>query len=141
MSGATITFNNKSTEFISRVAVFSDTMMGLMATAMETQMKTSGKVPFLTKSTKNAQRGALRQSIRSTKLAVGKYAVTAGTGSPAAAYAAAQEAGTTRGFPMRNYSTSGTGPGWFKDAIDTVKSRSSEYAVTASNASGLGSII
>ena len=132
MMQTTIKFDDNSKEVVSRIAVFSDTLMALMAANIEIQAKTGGRTPFL--------HGALRSSIRSQKVSVANYKVTAGTGSSAAAYAAAQEAGTTRGFPMRNYTTPGTGAGWFKGAISTVLERSVEYIETAKNTSGLGVI-
>jgi hypothetical protein len=132
MTNATVHFIDKSTEFTSRIAVFADTMMALMAASIESQIKTSGRVPF--------KKGALRSSIKSSKVSVGKYQVTAGTGTTAAAYAAAQEAGTTRGHVMQNYTTPGTGAGWFQDGVDTVKQRTAEYAQTAQNAAGIGSL-
>lgn len=135
-----VQFNDRTTEFISKVGVFSDVMMGLMASGMENKMKTGNEVPLLPKSTKWAQRGALRASIRHTKLAVGHYAVTAGEGGVAAAYAAAQEAGRTRGHTIRNYSTAGTGPHFFQHAIDNVKGRTKEYIAAAENAAGLRNI-
>lgn len=138
MMRATIKFDDSSKEFISRVAVFTDTMMALMAADIHNKIITKGRVPFLPHSTKWAQRGALRSSIRHIKLAVGHYAVTAGTGSPAAAYAAAQEAGMIKGSPIKNYSTPGTGAHWFRDAIDEVKSNASEYAGQAAKAAGIG---
>jgi len=133
-------FIDHTDAFMVKNAVFTDLMMGLMAAALEAKIKTSGEVPLLPKSTKYAQRGALRASIRHTRLSLGKYAVTAGTGGPAAAYAAAQEAGTTRGHPMIHYSTPGTGPHWFQHGIDNIKGRSEEFAKAAQQAVGLGSI-
>lgn len=35
-------------------------------------------------------------------------------------YAQAQEAGTTRGFPIRNYTTAGTGPHFAENAVNKV---------------------
>ena len=141
MSTVSVQFVDRRTEFIAKTAVFSDALMGLMATGIQARIITSGKVPFLPKSTKWAQRGALRQSIRSQKLAVGSYIVTAGVGSPASAYAAAQEAGQTRGHPIRNYSTPGTGAHWFEEAIDTVILNADQYIEAAKSAAGLDEII
>jgi len=138
MSQAIVKFTSNKIEFISKVAVFTDTLMGLMSAGIQARIITSGQVPFLPKSTKWAQRGALRSSIRSVRLSVGHYAVTAGTGSPAAAYAAAQEAGMTRGHPMKNYSTAGTGPHWFEEAIDTTILNSDQYVDAAKRIAGLG---
>lgn len=140
MSTVNVKFVDKRTEFIAKTALFTDTLMALMATNIQAKMITSGKVPFLPKSTKWAQRGALRQSIRSQKISVGNYIVTAGTGSPAAAYAAAQEAGMTRGHPMTKYSTPGTGAHFFRDAIDDTLEIAPDLIQTAKNASGLGDI-
>lgn len=137
---ATIKFDDKHKEFIARTAVFADELMGLMASSIHSQIITSGRVPMLPKSTKNAQRGALRASIRHNKLSVGQYEVTAGKNSPAQAYAASQEAGTTRGYPIRNYSTPGTGAHWFRDAVNTIKERKLEYINKALTVAGLRSI-
>src|SRR5579863_4201861 len=114
MINAKVEFTSNAIEVTAKVAYFSDVKMGLMASAIEAKMKTGGEVPFLPVSTKTAQRGALRTSIRSQKMMVGMYKVTAGENSPAGAYAAAQEAGTVRGYPIKNYSTPGTGPHWFE---------------------------
>lgn len=137
MSSASVKFTDNSAEFKAKNQAFTDMVMGLMAANIETQIKTSGNTPFLTKSTRWAQRGALRASARFTKLGTGKYRVTVGTGSVAEAYAAAQEAGTTRGFTMKNYSTPGTGPHYFRKSIDTVMGREAEYIETARSAVGL----
>ena len=137
MIKTTVKFTDQSIEFKARTAVFANTMMALMATAIEAKMKTGGEVPFLPKSTKYAQRGALRTSIRSKKVSVGMYEVTVGENSPAGDYAPAQEAGITRGHVMKNYSTPGTGPHFMQHAIDNVKERSSEYAQTAKRAAGI----
>jgi len=137
MIKTTVKITDHTTEFKARTAIFTDTMMALMSASIENKIKTGGEVPFLPKSTKWAQRGALRTSIRSQKVSVGNYKVTAGENSPAGDYAAAQEAGVTRGHPIKNYSTPGTGPHWFQHAIDIVKKRSSEYAQTAKKAAGL----
>lgn len=141
MNVATVQFIDNKTEFIAKSAAFTDLLMGLMAAKIQSSIITSGRVPLLPVSTKWAQRGALRQSIRSVKLAVGMYVVTAGTGSPAAAYAAAQEAGTTRGHVMKNYSTPGTGAHWFRDAIDTTIAQAPELIQRAKNAVGLEDIV
>lgn len=120
--------------------MFVDALMGLMAAGVDAKMKTSGEVPFLPKSTKWAQRGALRASIRHNKLGTGSYVVTVGENSPAETYAAAQEAGFTRGHPIKNYSTPGTGAHFFQHAVDDVKERAPEYIKAAKEAAGLGEL-
>jgi hypothetical protein len=132
-----VQFNDNSQAFTAKTAVFSDALMALMSAGIENKMKTSGEVPLLPKSTKWAQRGALRASIRHKKLAVGHYEVTVGDGSVAADYAAAQEAGVTRGHQIKKYSTAGTGAHFFQHAIDNVKGRTSEYITAARDAAGL----
>lgn len=137
MIKATVEFKDESTEVIARMAVFGDTLMGLLAATINNKIVTSGKVPLLPKSTKWAQRGALRASIRSRKVSVGRYVVTAGENSPASAYAAAQEAGITRGHPIKNYSTPGTGPHWFRDGVDSGIEQAGELIQTAKDRAGL----
>ena len=130
-------FTDLSKDFLVKVGVFAELLPALMAARIEATMKTSGEVPLLPKSTKWAQRGALRASIRSTKLSFANYAVTVGMNSPAAAYAAAQEAGITRGHVMRNYSTPGTGPHFFRHAIDAVEADMRVYAIQAAKGAGI----
>ncbi len=125
MIKTTVKFTDHTKEFKSRVAAMADMMMGTMAAGIEIQIKTSGKTPF--------KHGALRASARHQKAAVGKYEVSMDK-----EYAAAQEVGTTRGYRIQNYTTPGTGPGFFQAAVDTVKSRANQYARTAMAATGLG---
>lgn len=124
--------------FLIKTTALRDRLPGLMAAKIESTIKTSGEVPLLQKSTHNAQRGALRSSIRSQRLSEGKWSVTAGKGSPASAYAAAQEAGTTRGHTIKNYSTPGTGPHFFQHGIDKVTGEMTSYVRQAAKAVGLG---
>lgn len=42
-------------------------------------------------------------------------------------YAAAQEAGRTRGHPIRHYTTGGTGPGYARKAVERVTKNSGAY--------------
>lgn len=112
----------------------------IMAAAINSKMLTKGEIPLLPHSTKWAQRGALRASVRHRKIENGKYIVTVGENGPAGAYAAAQEAGQTHGSPIKNYSTPGTGPHFFQHAIDDVKASQSEYVRTAKMANGLEEI-
>lgn len=126
MIKATVKFTDKSKEIASRSAVMSDLMMGLMASGIEIQLKTSGKTPF--------QHGGLRSHARAVKIAAGHYEVTDDQ-----EYAAAQEAGTVRGHAITHYTTPGTGKGFFRDAIETVKARGDDYARTAASAAGLRS--
>lgn len=129
--------NDRSSEFLVKNARFGDALMGLMAAGIDAKIKTSGEVPFLPKSTKWAQRGALRASVRHNKISMGHYEVSVGENSPAEAYAAAQEAGVTRGHPIRNYSTPGTGAHFTQHAIEDVVQRRPEYVKAAQEAAGL----
>lgn len=121
---ATITFDDESKEFLARSLVMADNMMGQMAAGIEIQIKTSGKTPY--------KKGGLRAHARHTKIAAAHYEVTDDQ-----EYAAAQEAGTNP-HPIRNYTTPGTGKGYFRAAIDTTLSRGDDYARSAANAAGLG---
>lgn len=100
-----------------------DLMMGLMAADIEASIKTSGDTPFL--------HGGLRAHAKHIKNGVGEYTVIDDQ-----EYAAAQEAGVTRGHQMKNYSTEGTGSHFMQKAIDKIKERQAEYAETAINATG-----
>lgn len=135
-----VTFDDHTNEVSGKISNFADMLIGLMAADIDAKMKIKGEVPLLPKSTKWAQRGALRASIRHQKLDRGKYVVSVGENSPASAYAAAQEAGETRGHPIRHYSTPGTGAHFFQHAIDDTKSRTEEFIATAKRANGLGEI-
>lgn len=56
------------------------------------------------------------------------YVVSFGDdGSDAENYAGAQEAGTTRGFPMKNYTTAGTGAHYLENAGNKVAPRVKLY--------------
>ena len=131
------TLKDNSAELKEKVAVFADALMGLMAAGIDSRMKTGGEVPFLPKSTKWAQRGALRSSIRHNKLAPGRYEVTVGQNSPAEAYAGVQEAGEARGRTFKNYSTPGTGAHFFQHAVDATKEKAIEYIRAAQDAAGM----
>jgi 3-hydroxyisobutyrate dehydrogenase-like beta-hydroxyacid dehydrogenase len=140
----TAKFTDHSKAVTDKTANFVDLFLGLMAVAIEANVKTGGSVPLLNTvakgGSKNAIRGALRASIRHQKIAPGKYIVTMGTGSPADAYAAAQEAGQTHGHQIKNYSTPGTHAGFMAEAILTVLGNKEEYIDRAKKAVGLGGI-
>lgn len=120
-------FTDHHREVLSRSTAMTDMMMGLMAAGIEIQLKTSGNTPF--------KHGGLRSHARHIKIRHAEYEV-----SDDQEYAAAQEAGTVRGHPIRNYTTGGTGKGFFKRSIETVKARGEEYAFTAARAHGLGEV-
>lgn len=130
-------YTDLSDAFLVKIGVFADLLPNLMAARIEAKLKTGGEVPFLPVSTKWAQRGALRTSIRSQKMGFAMAVVTVGENSPAGAYAAAQEAGVTRGYPIKKYSTPGTGPHFFQHAIESVEEDLSVYAIQAANAAGI----
>jgi hypothetical protein len=46
-------------------------------------------------------------------------------------YAAAQEAGFTRGYPIKKYTTPGTGKGFAVKSVSAVIAKTSEYVVKA----------
>jgi hypothetical protein len=128
MIKTSVLFNDLNKEFVSRHAVFSDMMLGLMAAAIETRIKTGGITPF--------KKGGLRGSVRHRKVGVAEFEVTADK-----EYAAAQEVGTTRGHNIKNYTTGGTNKGWFQEAIDTTKKNEKHYAEVAQKSTGIGGSI
>jgi hypothetical protein len=128
MIKTSVVFNDIADGFAAKHAVFSDMLLGLMAAAIETRIKTGGITPFKT--------GGLRSSVRHRKVGVAAYEVTADK-----EYAAAQEAGTTRGHEIKNYTTPDTNKGWFQDAIDTVRRDEKHYVEVSQKSTGIrGSI-
>lgn len=96
------------------------------------EIKTSGNTPLYPVSKRNIVRGYLRTNVRFYKSGLSQYKVEA-----TAPYAAAQEAGITRGHVMKHYSTPGTGAHWFQKAIDVAESRIAESIKKAKTSLGL----
>lgn len=128
MIKTSVIFNDVADSFATKHGVFSDMMLGLMAAAIETRIKTGGITPF--------KKGGLRSSVRHRKVGVAHFEVTADK-----EYAAAQEVGTTRGHAISKYTTAGTNKGWFQEAIDTVRKDEKHYVDVSQKSTGIkGSI-
>lgn len=119
---------DRSMFFVDKNAIFQDLFLGLLASNIEIQVKTKGKTPKKT--------GQLRRSVYSAKLGQNHYAVFS-----SADYALAQERGyEDRGgkrIVFKNYTTDGTGPGWFKSAVDDTRDRQNEFARIAAKHAGV----
>ena len=128
MIKTSVIFNDVADGFAQKHGVFSEMMLGLMAAAIETRIKTGGITPF--------KKGGLRGSVRHRKVGVAHYEVTADK-----EYAAAQEAGQTHGHTMTKFTTPGTGPGWFQEAIDDTKKNEKHYVEVSQKSTGIGGSI
>ena len=100
---------------IARNAMAMDMGLAHMAQDIEIGIKTGGRTPF--------QKGALRGETYHRKKAVLKYEVVAPV-----EYAEVQEKGIRSGSrAFTNYTTAGTGKGWFRGAVDKVTKTADNY--------------
>lgn len=122
-------FTSNRTQFKSKNREFMDLMVGRMAMDIERLIKTGGKIP--------RKYGELQSSVRHEPLKSGNF--TTGYRVKADAdHAAVQEAGKRRGArEFKNYTTPGTGKGWFKGAIITVASKKDQYIQQAKRSAKL----
>lgn len=120
-----VKFDNKTKEFIAKNAVANDMAMAAMAQDIEIIIKTGGKTPF--------RKGKLRGDTYHEKKAVAKYRVNVPV-----EYAAVQEAGHRSGAAdFKNYTTPGTGKGFFKDAVEKTIRKTDNYIKQAKSAVGI----
>ena len=113
------------TRVIARNAMAMDMGLAHMAQDIEIGIKTGGRTPF--------DKGALRGRTYHQKKAVLKYEVVAPV-----EYASVQEAGVRAGArPFTNYTTAGTGKGWFRGAVDNVVRGGDNYFRQAVRSVGL----
>lgn len=120
-----VRFNNKTKEFIARNAVAVDAAIAFMAQDIEIIIKTGGQTPF--------RKGKLRGDTYHEKIAVQKYRVNVPV-----EYAAVQEKGYRTGAaPFKNYTTAGSGKGFFKDAVTKVSKKSDTYFKQAKDVAGI----
>lgn len=123
-------FKSNADEVMRVTRVLVDMIQGRMAMDIEIATKTSSGMPVKT--------GGMKSEVRSFKTGEGKWRVIAGK-----EYSAVQEAGVRlsgKGAPTRpftNYTTSGTGPGWFNRAIMSVVKNREQYVQEAKRALGL----
>lgn len=123
-------FKSSRASFLRNNDAFMDMVTGHMAIDIERGLKSSSGMPVKT--------GRMKASTRSFRNSRGKHRVEIN-----AEYAAVQEKGrrlTGVGAPTRsfkNYSTSGTGAGFFRRAIDVVVGNKSNYVDEAAKALNL----
>lgn len=108
--------------FLSKNEQLKDMALAHMAQDIEIRIKTGGRTPVKT--------GGMKADVRHSKSGNGKYKVQA-----LKEYSAVQELGRRAGAAAFNrYTTSGTGGGWFKEAVDTVVRKKDNYVKQAARA-------
>lgn len=123
-------FKSKRASFLRNNEAFMDMVTGHMAIDIERTLKAGSGMPVKT--------GRMKASTRSFRNSRGNHRIEINS-----EYAAVQEKGrrlTGVGAPTRsfkNYSTSGTGAGFFKRAIGSVIGRKSTYISEAAKALNL----
>lgn len=123
-------FKSNRVAFLRNNDAFMDMVTGHMAIDIERGLKSTSGMPVKT--------GRMKASARSFRNNRGNHRVEIN-----AEYAAVQEVGmrkTGKGAPTRrftNYTTSGTGSGFFRRAIDSVVGRKSSYIEEAARALNL----
>lgn len=123
-------FKSNSGEVLRTARGMINMIQGRMAMDIERSAKTDSGMPVLT--------GGMKSEVRSFMNGHNKWRVIAGK-----EYSAVQEAGirlSGKGAPTRpfaNYSTAGTGPGWFARAIDGIVKNRDSYVQEARRAFGL----
>lgn len=124
------TFTSRRAEIIRKNDDFIDMVTGRMAMDLERNLKSNAGMPVKT--------GRMKSGTRHFRNSRGKFRVEVN-----AEYASVQEAGvrmTGKGAPtkkFKNYTTAGTGAGFFMRAIDSVISRKSSYIEEATKALNL----
>lgn len=124
MINTKITFDDKAKEFIARNAVAGDAAFAFMAQDIEILVKTGGATPF--------RKGGLRNQTYHEKMAPQHYQVTIPV-----EYAEAQEAGIIHGSPVQHYTTPGTGPHFFQNAINKITEKVLDYVAQGNKTAGI----
>lgn len=117
-------FTSNAPAFFQKNNQLKDMTLAHMAMDIEISIKTDGRTPVKT--------GDLKAEVRHFKSRNDQYRVEADKD-----YAAAQEVGYANGHVFRNYTTPGTGSGWFRLAIDKVVKNRDNYIMEAARALGL----
>lgn len=124
------TFRSNRASFLRNNDAFMDMVTGHMAIDIERSLKADSGMPVKT--------GRMKASTRSFRNSRGNHRVEINS-----EYAAVQEQGrrlSGKGAPtkpFKNYSTSGTGAGFFRRAINSVVGRKSTYIEEAARALNL----
>lgn len=123
-----IKYTSNRSDFKHKYEDFVGTIMPRMAMDIDRTIKTSGKIP--------RKDNLLADSVKHSRVTSRQYIVTAG--SDQVRYAAVQEAGIRRGTrEFKNYTTAGTGKGWFKGAVEGVTGKLESYIEEAKRSSRL----
>ena len=118
-------FKSDRSRFLRKNAALVDMIAMHMGQDIEIQVKTGGRTPF--------NKGPLRDMTTHRKVAKGHVRAEVPV-----EYAAVQEKGQRRGAGrFVQYTTPGTGPGFFKRAIESVLARLNGYVEEAARAAGL----
>lgn len=130
-------FKSNAAQFLRKNAALKDMVMGHMAMDIEIGIKTTAGTPVSnTKASGNRRGGGghMKAEARHFRNADGAFRVEVNK-----KYAAYQERGSRADGTrvVRNYSTPGTGKGWFKRAADNVTRQSDNYVSEAARALGL----
>lgn len=124
MSGSV--FKSNRSQFNKMNSSLIEYIQGTMAMDIEVIIKTGGRTPV--------DIGFLKKGVRHFKSPNGGYRVESEM-----EYSAYQERGSRRdgSYQVRNYTTAGTGSGWFRDAIDKVVEKRDSYINNARKVFGL----
>jgi hypothetical protein len=123
-------FTSNRGPFLRKNEAFKEMVLGHMAMDIEVAIKSKAGMPVKT--------GAMKSEVRHFKTENNKWRVESDK-----AYSSVQEAGirkTGPGAPTRrfkNYTTAGTGAGWFARAIDMTFKNKDHYIQEAKRAVGL----
>lgn len=118
-------FIDKRPQMLSKHGRATDMALAWMAQDIEVIIKTGGRTPVKT--------GQLKSQVRHRKIGPLQYKVESN-----AEYSAVQELGRRSGArPFTNYTTPGTGRGWFAMAINKTLARKYDYIKKASKSVGL----
>lgn len=123
-------FTSRKHQFLKQNSAFIDILQGHMAMDIEVGIKSTAGTPVKT--------GDMKAEVRHFRSPTGGFRVESEK-----EYSAVQEKGmrmTGPGAPTRkftNYTTAGTGAGWFRRAIDAVWKNRDNYVEVARKAVGL----
>lgn len=108
-------FTSDRREFLRKNNQFIDMVGAHIAQDVEVAVKTGGRTPV--------KSGDMKAEVRHFRLGRGKYRVE----SPKE-YSEVQEKGQRRGSrPFTNYTTPGTGKGWFSNAVNSIVRNANSY--------------
>jgi hypothetical protein len=125
MLNAKARFTDKMPALSKRLEAAEDMALAHAAQDIEVIIKIGGRTPV--------KKGIMKAAVRHFRVKKAHYRVE----SPEE-YSATQELGQRRGSaPFRNYTTSGTGKGWFSGAVRSVTRRAVQYFLEANRSVGL----